>query len=124
MPNQLNQVNRIDNEVASPYFKRHVFFCLNERASPDVCCAAHQSQAAFDYCKKKVKSLGLSGPGLVRINKAGCLDRCAGGPVLVVYPEAVWYTFVDLDDIDEIIDSHLREGVIVSRLLLAPDVGH
>ena len=70
-----------------------------------------------------VKEAGLAGPGKVRVNKAGCLDRCAGGPVAVVYPEAVWYTFVDEDDIDEIVESHLKNGQVVERLLLPPDVG-
>ncbi|MDP3222432.1 MAG: (2Fe-2S) ferredoxin domain-containing protein, partial [Rubrivivax sp.] len=69
------------------------------------------------------KSLGLAGPGGVRVNKAGCLDRCAGGPVAVVYPDETWYTFVDTDDIDEIVDSHLKNGQAVQRLLLAPNVG-
>ena len=50
------------------------------------------------------------------------MDRCAGGPV-AVYPEAVWYTYVDHDDIDEIVESHLKNGRVVERLLLAPDVG-
>jgi (2Fe-2S) ferredoxin len=59
----------------------------------------------------------------VRINQAGCLDRCAGGPVLVVYPEAVWYTYVDKHDIDEIISSHLQQGQVVERLRIDPDVG-
>ena len=70
-----------------------------------------------------MKEAGLAGVGKVRVNKAGCLDRCAGGPVAVVYPEAVWYTFVDADDIDEIVDSHLQNGQVVERLLLPPDVG-
>jgi (2Fe-2S) ferredoxin len=67
--------------------------------------------------------LGLNGAGGVRINQAGCLDRCAGGPVLVVYPEAVWYTYVDKQDIDEIISSHLQQGKVVERLKLESDVG-
>jgi (2Fe-2S) ferredoxin len=67
--------------------------------------------------------LGLNGAGGVRINQAGCLDRCAGGPVLVVYPEAVWYTYVDKHDIDEIIHTHLQQGQVVERLRLDPDVG-
>ncbi len=50
------------------------------------------------------------------MNKAGCLDRCAAGPVAVVYPEAVWYTYVDVDDIDEIVESHLKNGQVVERL--------
>ena len=52
----------------------------------------------------------------MRINKAGCLDRCEEGPVVVVYPEEVWYTYVDKTDIDEIIDEHLVNGRIVERL--------
>ena len=60
---------------------------------------------------------------MVRVNKAGCLDRCAGGPVAVVYPEAVWYSFVDESDIDEIIESHLKNGQPVERLMLPDSVG-
>jgi (2Fe-2S) ferredoxin len=107
----------------SSYYERHVFFCLNQRDNGEACCAQHDPQAALDHCKSRVKREGLAGPGRVRINKAGCLDRCAGGPVVVVYPEAVWYTYVDNDDIDEIIDSHLKNGRVVERLLLSPDIG-
>lgn len=105
------------------FFERHIFFCLNHRESGEASCANHDAQAGFDHCKARVKSAQLSGPGGVRVNKAGCLDRCAGGPVAVIYPEAVWYTFVDNDDIDEIVDSHLKNGVVVDRLLLPPSVG-
>lgn len=63
-----------------------------------------------------MKALGLNGPGKTRINQAGCLDRCDQGPVLVVYPESVWYTYVDQEDIDEIIESHLMGGQHVERL--------
>jgi (2Fe-2S) ferredoxin len=69
-----------------------------------------------DYAKAQVKELKLSGPGKVRVNAAGCLDRCEEGPVIVVYPEEVWYTYVDRDDIDEIISEHLVNGRIVERL--------
>lgn len=105
------------------YYKRHIFFCLNERDGGEAACAQHDAQAAFDHCKRRIKEAGLNQPGQVRVNKAGCLDRCAGGPVAVVYPEATWYTYVDQHDIDEIVDSHLRDGKVVQRLLLAPDVG-
>jgi (2Fe-2S) ferredoxin len=105
------------------YYKHHIFFCLNQRDNNEAACAQHDSQGAFDHCKKLVKAAGLHGPGGVRVNKAGCLDRCAGGPVAVVYPEGTWYTYVDRHDIDEIVQSHLTEGRPVERLLLAPDVG-
>jgi (2Fe-2S) ferredoxin len=108
---------------AMSYYRRHVFFCLNQRDSGEACCATHDAQAAFERCKSRVKAAGLAGPGGVRVNKAGCLDRCAGGPVIVVYPEAVWYTYVDQQDIDEIVDQHLTRGQVVQRLRLPPDVG-
>ncbi|HEX6827698.1 MAG TPA: (2Fe-2S) ferredoxin domain-containing protein, partial [Burkholderiales bacterium] len=59
---------------------------------------------------------GLKGPGKVRVNSAGCLDRCAEGPCVVVYPDGVWYTYVDKEDIDEIIREHLVHGRQVERL--------
>ena len=105
------------------YYQRHIFFCLNQRDNGENACAQHGAQEAFDHCKSRVKGAGLAGPGGVRVNKAGCRDRCAGGPVAVVYPEAVWYTFVDREDIDEIVDSHLKNGQVVERLLLAPNIG-
>ena len=61
--------------------------------------------------------------GTMRVNKAGCLDRCAGGPVAVVYPEGTWYTYVDQADIDEIVDSHLDKGQVVTRLLTPAHLG-
>lgn len=108
---------------AAPYFKHHIFFCLNERGSDQASCAQHQAQAAFEHCKAAVKSAGLAGPGGVRVNKAGCQDRCAAGPVAVVYPEGVWYTYVDTADIDEIVHSHLQKGQTVTRLLTPPELG-
>ena len=105
------------------YYERHIFFCLNERKEGEDCCARHQAQEAFDRCKMLVKTAGLSGPGKVRVNKAGCLDRCAAGPVAVVYPEGVWYSYVDVSDIDEIVESHLKNGQVVTRLLTPPDLG-
>ena len=105
------------------YYERHIFFCLNERANGENSCSQHNAQAAFDRCKAQVKSQGLAGPGKVRVNKAGCLDRCAAGPVAVVYPEAVWYSYVDTQDIDEIVESHLKRGRVVERLLAPPHLG-
>jgi (2Fe-2S) ferredoxin len=108
---------------STSYYKHHIFFCLNQRDNGEACCRDHAAQEGFDRCKSRVKAAGLNGPGGVRVNKAGCLDRCAGGPVAVVYPEAVWYTYVDDSDIDEIVQSHLVGGKVVERLLLPPDVG-
>ena len=98
------------------YFQRHVFFCCNQRAPGETCCNNHGAQQMRDYAKERVKKLRLDGPGKVRVNVAGCLDRCDEGPVLVVYPDGVWYTYVDREDVDEIIREHLQHGRIVERL--------
>jgi len=98
------------------YYQRHVFFCCNQRDAPEKCCNEFGATELHKYAKERVKALGLAGQGKVRMNRAGCLDRCEEGPVLVVYPEAVWYTYVDRHDIDEIIDRHVVGGEIVERL--------
>lgn len=108
---------------STPYYQRHIFFCLNQRTNGENCCANHGAQAAYEHCKARVKSAGLAGAGQVRVNQAGCMNRCSGAPVAVVYPEGVWYSYVDASDIDEIVDSHLRDGRVVERLLLPAEVG-
>lgn len=95
------------------FFDKHVFFCTNQRAPGEDCCNNHGAAAMRDYTKDRVKALGIPG---VRINSAGCLGRCDLGPVVVVYPEAVWYTYIDESDLDEIIESHLQNGQVVERL--------
>lgn len=100
------------------YFQKHVFFCLNERASDCESCAQSGAVAVHAYAKKRLQALKQHGPGQIRINKAGCLDRCNEGPVLVIYPEGTWYRYVDTSDIDEIIEEDLLGGRRVTRLLL------
>lgn len=100
----------------TPYYQHHVFFCINQRDDGRACCADKDSQAMRDYAKQRIKALKLSAPGRCRINNAGCMDRCDLGPVIAVYPEGVWYTYVDKEDVDEIIDEHLVHGRIVERL--------
>ena len=103
-----------------PPFQRHVFVCLNKRTPghPKGCCSDKGSDAIREALKTAAKRYGLQ--GLVRINEAGCLDQCEHGVTIVVYPEAVWYGFVQLSDIEEIVRSHLVEGRPVQRLRL-PD---
>ena len=99
------------------HFKHHIFFCLNKREDGAQCCMDYDAENIFLYMKKRIKAMGLNGHNMNRINRAGCLDRCKDGPLLVIYPEAVWYKYIDHTDIDEIIDQHLVKGTIVKRLL-------
>ena len=100
------------------FYRHHVIFCTNERADGEPCCARFDARAMRDYMKARLKEEGLHGPGQIRVNTAGCLGRCELGPVVVVYPGETWYTWVDREDIDEIIERHLKQGEVVERLQL------
>lgn len=99
------------------YFQRHVFCCTNERPpdNPKGSCKAKGALELRNYMNARVKELGIAS---TRVNSAGCLDRCALGPVLVIYPEGTWYTYSSKEDIEEIIATHLQKGQRVERLLL------
>lgn len=99
------------------FYDKHVFFCTNQRTDGGDCCGKHGAQKARDYMKSKVAELGISTlRNNLRINSAGCMNRCDEGPVIVVYPEGTWYSYVDENDLDEIIEEHLRHGRVVERL--------
>ena len=105
-------------------YAKHVFVCTNDRAAghPRGCCSGNGSVALRESLKARCKAEGLD--ATVRINSSGCLDQCEHGPTIVVYPEAVWYGFVQLGDVDEIVRSHLIDGVPVARLLMAEQCIH
>jgi len=100
------------------YYKKHLFFCVNQRAAGKQCCNDAGASAMRDYAKKKLATLGLTGPVQIRANHSGCMGRCTEGPTLVIYPEAIWYTYQTTADIDEIIDKHIMHDEIVTRLLM------
>lgn len=100
------------------FYQHHLFFCTNQRQNGKQCCAESGAVALREYAKKRLKQLGVHGQGHHRVNTAGCLGRCKVGPVLVVYPEGVWYHYQTQADIDEIIESHILEGRLVERLAL------
>jgi len=100
-------------------YTRHVFCCENQRPEghPRGCCRDKDATRLRNYLKARVKELAVPG---VRINSAGCLDRCELGPTMVIYPEGVWYHYATLDDAEEILQRHILEGGRVPRLRLAP----
>ncbi len=109
------------SEITDPpaYYRVHAFVCTNRRDDdhPRGSCAARGSEPLRDYLKTRAKELGLKD---VRINSAGCLDRCELGPMLVIYPEGVWYAYRTTDDLEEILQTHVVAGGRVARLLLRP----
>jgi len=109
-----------NNNDPAAYFSRHVFCCTNQRAEDDPrgSCHARGGVGLRNYFKKQAKAAGVEG---IRVNAAGCLDRCEFGPVIVVYPEGIWYSVQSEADVDEIIEQHLIDGGRVERLMLSPD---
>lgn len=101
------------------YYRLHVFCCTNTRdeSDPRGCCAARGGTMLRNYMKARAKKMGVEG---VRVNAAGCLDRCEHGPAMVVYPDGVWYRCETREDIDAVIREHLVEGRPVERLMLPP----
>ena len=106
-----------------PSFQRHVFVCINERPAdhPRGSCKARGGVEVRDALKAELSRRGLS--KMIRANNAGCLDQCEHGVTVVVYPEQVWYGHVTVDDVSEIVEQHLINGDVVTRLLL-PEQPH
>ncbi len=100
-------------------YTHHVFCCTNQRPAGSLrgCCADKQAESLRSYMKQRVSELGIAG---VRINAAGCLGECDAGPVMVVYPEGVWYRCDSREAIDEVIVRHLQAGVPVAERMLTP----
>ena len=103
-------------------FERHIFVCMNERPAghPRGCCASRGAEAVRLAMKDEIGKRGLK--GRVRANEAGCLNQCALGVTVVVYPEQVWYGGVTVADVAEIFDRHIAMGEIVERLVIPADV--
>jgi (2Fe-2S) ferredoxin len=104
---------------ASPnlYYQSHIFCCTNERAAGHErgCCKSKGGEKLRNHMKRRAKELGIEG---TRVNGAGCLDRCELGPVIVIYPEGIWYSPKTEADCDEILTQHLQNGERVERLML------
>jgi (2Fe-2S) ferredoxin len=100
-----------DGAITSQIWTRHVFVCTSGKYCPEV---DGDGRGVHARLKERVAAEGLN--ATVRINHSGCLDQCGHGPMIVVYPESVWYWGVQPEDVDEIVREHLRDGRPVERL--------
>lgn len=109
--------NTHEAEDRSLYFEAHLFVCCNRRPDghPRGSCAARGSERLRDYMKVRAKELGLRN---IRVNSSGCLDRCELGPCMVVYPEGIWYKIETDDNVDRILEQHIRDNSPIPELML------
>lgn len=105
---------------SDPYYRLHVFCCTNVRdeSDPRGCCDARGGAMLRNYMKARAKKMGIEG---VRVNAAGCLDRCENGPAMVIYPDGVWYRCTTREDVDAVLRDHVVGGRPVERLMLRAD---
>lgn len=98
------------------HYQRHIFFCNNVRKDAAQCCSQFGAKALYRYAKDTCRAKGYLGEGKFGISESRCLGRCEHGPVAVVYPDDIWYQYIDEEDIDDIINEHLIGGKVVKRL--------
>ncbi len=102
-----------------PKFTSHIFVCCNRRDSGSrASCDPDGKEKLRDCFKSEIKERGLS--PLVRANEAGCLDQCELGPVIVIYPQEIWYGGVKPKDVPRIIEETVINGRVLEDLLI-PD---
>ena len=99
------------------FYKKHIFFCTNERADKNKrSCGSEEVKSLRIYMKEKIKTFGIKG---IRVNSAGCLNRCKKGPLMVVYPEGLWFKVTNKKDIDLIIEAYIKNNKPIKKLLIS-----
>jgi len=120
MSSESDKSEKSDN-ILPLYYQKHVFVCTNLKKSGKKCCEMGGGSEMAAYLKKELKNIDAYGEGKIRVSKAGCLGRCDLGPLLVIYPEGVWYHYDNQEDIDKILQQYLLGGKEVVSLKIYSD---
>lgn len=101
------------------YFQNHIFICNNKRET-SICCSREDTSNILSHMKKYLRKLESTNVRSIRVSSSGCLGRCSQGPILVIYPEGIWYRYESIQDIEEILDTHFTLKKVVKHLAIDP----
>jgi len=111
----MSQLEAIATKLHIPTIQRHIFICADQSVAK--CCSKEESIVAWDFLKRRIKELKLETQ--VFRSKANCLRLCEQGPIVVIYPEAVWYHSANNQVLELILQEHIINGKIVNQYAIS-----
>jgi (2Fe-2S) ferredoxin len=97
-------------------YDKHIFICTNQKVEGKACCGEARGMELVNKFKEVLREKGLQGK--IRAQRSGCIDACSNGPALVIYPEGTYYGHVTLNDVERIIEQHVKNNQILTDLEL------